>query len=300
VRLHWTYARGREDRLSPNLANPRLEGAAGDAMTVGLWTLEVPLGFHAASRPANGDGATPASAVVIELRRAEALVRLTEALVQTVRSRGDGLVEGGPLVGELGDLQARLAQSLRAARKTLTQSLVPGTGPRGQALAEWLLELEQQNEHLARDAGFETIWSEAREAAAVSSPPTDPLATMAGSDRTLYWHGVGTTAPDPRLSPDAERQAWRSLAASGLLLAVLLMSWVLSFAPGMFGWARTFWPEQMVLLACLGWQTVGLNGVVVLLAAVGVSGRVVVLAIQGVTWLLRPRREANAGPASHG
>jgi hypothetical protein len=75
------------------------------------------------------------------------------------------------------------------------------------------------------------------------------------------------------------------VAASGLLLTVLLMAWALSFAPGMLSWARAFWPEQMVLLACLTWQTAGLNVLVVGLAIVGVCGRVLLLLGQAGSWL---------------
>ena len=158
---------------------------------------------------------------------------------------------------------------------------------------EWLQDLERENQRLASEEGFEPLWQAALEAA-VSGPadqPDGPLAATPATGQMLMWESEKPTPPEVRLVPDGERQAWRSIAVTALLFAVLLTAWVLSFAPMILGWARTFWPEQLVLLACLGWQTVGLNGIVLLLAVLGVCGRMVVLTFQGLSWLLGPRRE---------
>ena len=63
-----------------------------------------------------------------------------------------------------------------------------------------------------------------------------------------------------------------------MLLAVLLLAvWWLAHFPGVLAWVRAFWPEQLALLGCLGWQTYGPALPLLLLVAVGVSARLLFL-----------------------
>jgi hypothetical protein len=288
VRLCWSFAEGSENLYRPNLTNPRLEsvmesGTAIEPAAV-VWMMGVPAGYHVA--PAlTGPGPVQPGVAVLEARRAEAQLRVCEALIETARLRGEGLV--GAVSADLTTAQVRLARSLRLARAGLTNQPNPRVGPQGENLTEWLQELEDSNGKLAQEAGFEAIKEAAEKQAAGEEPlsRTDPLALVPLPTNMLLWQGADAKPPEVRVSADADRLTWRSLAMSGLLLTVLLTAWVLSFAPGMLNWARAFWPEQLVLLACLTWQTVGLNALVVALAGLGVAGRGVLLVGQVVSWL---------------
>jgi hypothetical protein len=116
----------------------------------------------------------------------------------------------------------------------------------------------------------------------------------------LHWQGdPETPAPRLRLTLAQAGQTRQALAASLLLLVLLVVAWVVAHFPGIFAWVRAFWPEQMALLGCIGWQTLGPNLVVVFLILLGVCARLVVL-VQAALALLRRWRPAAAATGEAG
>ena len=105
----------------------------------------------------------------------------------------------------------------------------------------------------------------------------------------LHWQGeAGTFALRLQLVMMQSGQAKRALAASLLLLVVLLVAWIVSL-PGGAGLGAGVRPEQMALLGLLGWQTLGLNLVVVFVILLGVCARLIALVQVGVSLLRRWR-----------
>jgi hypothetical protein len=62
-------------------------------------------------------------------------------------------------------------------------------------------------------------------------------------------------------------------------------------------WLRALWPEQVMLLGGLGWQTTGPNLLVLFVLLLGVCGRLVLLGRWVLTRLRRPAPAA-AGPGA--
>jgi hypothetical protein len=63
------------------------------------------------------------------------------------------------------------------------------------------------------------------------------------------------------------------LALSGQWLCGLALVWVTAASPWLRGLVRGAWPEQLGLVALLGWYLAGVTLVVLVLAALGVLGR---------------------------
>jgi len=86
-----------------------------------------------------------------------------------------------------------------------------------------------------------------------------------------------------------------------VLLLILVALGILSYFPTILGRLAAFWPEQLVLLAWLGWYFLGGSLVSLAMAVTGVSARLILLAAW-VRRLLRrtlpPRRESSYLPGS--
>jgi hypothetical protein len=66
-------------------------------------------------------------------------------------------------------------------------------------------------------------------------------------------------------------------------------------------WVRAFWPEQLALLGCLGWQTYGPAPPLILLVVFGVAARLLFLARRLAALLHRPAPDASrAGGTASG
>ena len=133
LRLRWTSSTI-EDTRRPNLTNPRLvEGAAeteGDAGPLNVWMIDVPSGYHTIGTGAGPESAAPA---ILDLRRAEAQLQLSRALIQTVRRRGERLTEESALDSELAAVQKTLRDPSRP-RAEITPDTSTKFGPRGTKL----------------------------------------------------------------------------------------------------------------------------------------------------------------------
>jgi hypothetical protein len=309
VRLRWLAPDERLDR--PDLGRPRLEGAVEDGPA--LWTAYVPAGWRAvgpAGAPGLGAGATRAAAV--DLYRAAAQLRITEAL--------DGDAPGR------GAAQKRFDLDWCRAERALAAGADRGSpaGPEGQGLADWLQELQARNQARTGAAALAAVsavlglmqpdgqpWgalgsvaaaeTRTKAGAAYAAPP----AGGAGAGREpfpewgtpLSWRAA-PDAPAPRLRLDslAGRRTRAALAASGQWLGLLAAAFFLSLAPPLLARVRLFWPEQVAALGALGWYLAGPTAVVLGLLLLAVAGRLFHLG-RGLRRLF-PHRPAAPAPGN--
>jgi hypothetical protein len=330
VCLRWAF-REVETLDRPNLERPRLGGVADGPV---MWTVDVPAG-HGFGDVVNG-AVRPASRAGMELRRAEAQLRLSAALAQKAHGRGDAFA------GQLAAAQRRFYQALRnaehwlataAARPGLLKSaalwgeadqalasraVVADVGAEGQGLGDWLQQLEEKNAELAKASpDLEALRAEAKRRARAGGPPTSEgteaeaspvMGRPAGPGEEggpgrgtpLYWQASDPATPSPavHLTAVQTQQTRRAVGASLLLAALLLAAWVLSWFPGVLPWLRGLWPEQALLLGGLAWLVFGLSVLGGFLVLLGVLGRLMYLARRAWAWLWRetPVAGSNVAP----
>jgi hypothetical protein len=300
VRLRWLFAEGTEPLSQPRMERPRLDGVPDSPA---VWTVHVPAGYSLLGpEVASGEVARPSSVASLDLARAEAQLRLSTFLAQRPRGRGE--------TDQLLAAQQRFHLYCRYARHELaladqgSRTPEESQSPHEQTPADWLKDLEESNLRLARTHGFEALQERARRQVAAGQMSTTALQTPVGGDGDagdvsgslttggaeppadplperglpLYWRsGPEQEVPALRLVTLASQQSHRSLAGSLLVVLLLLLTWLVSRSPALLGWVRMLWPEQMVLLGCLAWQTLGLNLVAVFLLVLGTCGRLVAL-----------------------
>jgi hypothetical protein len=325
VTLRWAFEPSAEPFDRPNLEAPRLgpatapgEGTRGGSErgreayghVPTVWTVHVPAGYQL--RWSTG-GADVVSAAGADLWRADAQLRLSEQLALRAQRAG-----GEVFLPALRAAQGRFYRSCRQAEYELAASAIADVGPKGQDLSAWLAELKDANQ---RQMGrFEEIRTQAERQTRLLGPvarapapaPTDgdetdtgPLAASRiavdlgpGGDTPAYWltrSGSPTLRLD--LAPVNPRPPWRFLAASALVVLLLLgleirLAGVIGGAVAWTGW---IWPEELAALALLAWPVLGV-GLASALLLVAVTGRMAT----GVRWtrdLLR-RPAATETPAT--
>ena len=270
LRLRWLPHRGEPSFAQPDLAGPRFEGLA---MPAAVWTVHVPSGYEA-GLVGQGHG-IPLSAAEVELRRAEALVKLSSLLAPR-----KGAIE--PATKEqITDAQRHFYGHLRRAEYT---AAVAADDART-AVSARVQQLRKENARLAQQHGFEAIraaaekqpWDEAGDAGELFF-----ALPQQGTPR-YYLASAPGQAPQLLLTATDAQQVSATVNASEVLLIVLAGIVLLSYTPRVTAWIRRLWPEQLLLLGCLGCQAFGVSPLGIILVAVGVITRLVLLAgwVQG-------------------
>lgn len=305
VRLRWAFDPQAEPLDRPRLQRPQLPGADEGPVA---WTVQVPADY-AASFPADEPrGRTvPSGPAALDLARAEAQYRLSASLAEGA----------GAAPAALALAQRRFYQFCRYAEsgRLLTGHGAGGANLRGQGFDEALRELKEKNRQLADKHKFEELRAKAEREAAEAGPlalvpaAPDDLPELAGVGMVqapgprgdplpergtpLRWQtGPEADAPRLLLTPRGEQQAKRAAGASLLLAVLLVLVWALAHFPGVLAWVRAFWPEQVALLGCLGWQTYGPALPLLLLIVLGVSARLLFLGRRLLALLHRPPADA--------
>jgi hypothetical protein len=252
----------------PNLDRPRLAGAApGPA----LWTAYLPPGHRvAADAGARNLGRGEAQAAALGLYRAEAQLRVSQALAERPRDGGGAR----PLAAA----QQQFYLHWRQAERALRSGAAAGApGPGGRPLGLWLQDLQTENQELARRHGFEDVRAEADRLAQKGEGPArtagaGPVLPEEGTP--LSWEaGSGGAAPRPELVPEQGRQVRAALASSGQWLGLLAAAWFLAWSPFLLARVRAVWPELLALAGAAGWSLAGPTFVVLFLVVLGVVGR---------------------------
>jgi hypothetical protein len=306
VLLRWAFDPDAEPLDRPILERPRLHDAIDGPV---VWTVYVPAAYTMAPSPELGRGRLlPSSPALLDLARAEAQYRLSESLASKT-----GLLPTAALAG----VQRRFYQFCRYAEagRVLTAQPAGAVNLQGQRFEEWLQQLKDKNADLARRDKFEELRARAEREATEAGPLADEAAAIAeptGAGRIqvpgprgealpergtpLRWlSGPSADAPRPVLRPLAEQQTRRAAGASLLLAMLLVLVWAVAQFPGVLAWVRAFWPEQLTLLGCVGWQTYGPALALLFLIVLGVVARLLFLGRRLLALLHRPPSDPGRG-----
>jgi hypothetical protein len=286
VSFLWKMDPALESLGRPFLALPRFEGASGGEA---IWTLQTPRD-HRVERLAESHegGATPATRTDLDLRRAEAQLRLSTILAEQAP-------EGNRLAAQLAAAQQRFYQHCRFAEHELTLS--------PSAASDWLQRLREENKEMARTHGFEKTRAEAERTARAGQPITDPsqgIDAVQADDlpergTPLYWQGAAdAAAPQPKLETEEARDVRVKLSASLALLCVITLAGVLSYCPRALHVVRRFWPEQLALLGCAIWLANGPALAVYVLVRLAILGRLLELGLWTYRHWRRPAAKDTA------
>jgi hypothetical protein len=297
LRLLWTFPEGGETLEEPRLDQPQLKGVASPPA---VWIVQTPPGYRLA-RPPLDRAIEALSAAGVELRRAEAELTLSGVLAEGASS---------PLSSADPRLEASLKRFYRHCRSaerllTLFPSVVADNGPRGQSLSQWLGELRQQALKLAQTHHFDKLRIQAEKQAqsmegtsgAAESTSSGPLLLSLPERGTpSYWR---SSEQDPRFVFRSlqQRQTREALTASVWLLVLVLLVGVLSYFPRVVAWLQAFWPEEVALLAWLGWQAYGFSWIGLVLVIVAGYARVLWL-MHWIPGLLHRKPPAPAATGS--
>jgi hypothetical protein len=278
VRLRWVF--DDESLTAPTLACPIIEGTE----TPTLWSVNTPDGFRGES-----SGEVPlrsglARLAEVELRRADAQLRISRHLRERITSRGAADAESRNNLDDLTAAQHRFYQLLRQA--DLLQSLAAASG--SESLAGALSRLKEENAVAMKGEPFESRRAEGEREAqqGLASRPTAPedsegtevahagWCSMRGplterGTALLGWDDPAGEPKTPRLqlttfAEQQARAAW--LGASGWL-ALLIVILAATRRPWLLRRTRPFWPEQLLLLGGIGYWLAGPRPVVLLLVA---------------------------------
>jgi hypothetical protein len=309
VRLRWAFDPEAEPLDRPILQRPRLRDAADGPV---VWTVHVPAAYTASLGLEMGRGrAVPSSPALLDLARAEAQYRLSVSL-----AAGEGPLPAPALALA----QRRFHQFSRYAEadRVLTGSGSGFTNLQGQGFDEWLHDLKAKNRELAGRSKFEELRARAeREATEVGPLAVEPAAPdempeLAGvgmmqapgprddglpeRGTPLRWQtGPSADAPRVLLRSVSEQQTRRAAGASLLLAMLLVVVWAVAQFPGVLAWVRAFWPEQVALLGCVGWQTYGPALALLFLIILGVTARLLFLGRRLLVLLHRPPADPGRG-----
>jgi hypothetical protein len=284
LEVRWVFPPGQESLDRPRLQRPSLRGIGVPAV---LWTVHVPPGYRLA-RAAAEPGPEPVSAARLDLERADVQLRLSRLLAEHSRDRAGQSAEG--------PLRAARQRFAAYARRAEAELLAPGQSPDrlhdGQSLSEWLRELRKENERLARLHGIRQEEGGSRKEEPSGLVLLPPAGFLPGGERgtPVYWRTQGNDRPPSvQVVPLASLRTQEALAATEVLGVLLLGIWILGHLPRLALWLRRLWPEQLLVLALVGWHVLGPSLVGVCLAALALGGRLLTL-----LWWLSRRREAES------
>jgi hypothetical protein len=291
VSFLWKMDPDRESLDKPLLQLPRFEGAAGGQA---VWTLQTPQDYRS-DYPAETPepGAMPATRAEVDLRRAEAQLRLSAMLAEQTP-------EGPSLVAQLGAAQQRFYQHCRFAEHELALSPSSETS--------WLQQLRDENKELARTHGFERTRAEAERTARAGQPIVDAsgkagaiaIDELPERGTPAYWQGAAdAAAPQPKLEGGQAREFRYKVSATLALLCVIVAGGVLSHFPRALLLIRCFWPEQLALLGCVIWLANGPGLVVYVLVRLAILGRLLELGLWGYRHWRRPAAVDHASANGH-
>ena len=271
LRLTWQFPKD-ESLTRPNLAGPSIQGIPQTALQ---GTVFIPAGFDV-------DGATPSADLMI--LRAKAQLELSKLLgeIETAKTKTPLAVDQ-----KLFEAQKHLAWYCRQAEIQTTRSGLP---------AQTLHDLRRQNVLLMAKLDKEKIRLQAeKEAVLPDGAGGHSILALPLEGRPVSWRSEGPNPPRVILIPRSEQATHRALVASEVLLLILVGLGILTCLPRALAWLHYLWPEQLLLLAWVGWSFFEASAIGLALVVVGVSARLILAA----TWLQRlVHRTTPAAPGS--
>jgi hypothetical protein len=266
LRLRWVYDAG-ETLEQPNLTAPVIKSVAA-ASVVGM--ILVPAGYDAAAMAAP---------------------------IEMVYQRADAQMQLSKLLGERpADAQSLSSPELLPAQQRFfwycrQSEYLAGKTENPTAWLQKVKDLRRVNDEYARQFAYEKTRSQAEEKAFVPDTAGAPgLFSLPDNGRPVYWRQDRATAPVLVLTSRIAEQTEQALLASEVLLLILVAIGILTYFPAISGRLAGFWPEQLLLLAWIGWYLLGGSLVGVLLAVTGAGARIILLG----AWVRRLFRRATA------
>jgi hypothetical protein len=309
LRLRWIFYADHEQLDSPCLNKPRLENVTPlpvEQRLPTLWTVHIPPGYRLAHA---GENTVPSNRIERSLLRATAELLLTGLLAQHAAGKADDSPSRQLLTA-----QEDFYKHCRDVDYELAFPERPKEGAGSlENMSIRLQRLEADNKQLAQAQYFETIRRQAEEKAASQSQKETVLggigpeySTAAASDELLAEQGTPTYwqirdvggAPPMRITPVLAEQTRRALAYSAIFLVVMGAACILPFYPRTVAWLWAAWPEQIIVIAGLGWLLRGESVAVALLVFLGLAARLIYLGRWFVILLRRPAPAARNEPAS--
>jgi hypothetical protein len=269
LRLCWTYDADDLDR--PRLASPIIQGVAEVPI---LGVVRVPPGYEARS---------PLTAADLYLARARAQLQLSSLIGER-----DRRVEGGAARAErsapgltsssLADLAKAQQQFVWACRQA---DYVAARSARAEELLAAVKTLRQQNSRLLRSLDLEKSLRLDQQSS--GSADSHLAVQLPDNGMPIYWRQDGPAAPALELTPRAREQTRTARFASEVLLLIGVGLVLLSYLPRTSAVIKAFWPEQLLLGACLGIYFWDLSLFAIVLVAVAIAARFIL----AVLWLQR-------------
>jgi hypothetical protein len=270
LRLRWIYPGADQPIGQPRLESPTLKGLP-DFPT--LWTVHVPPGFAIARSPVLSQEVTAAAKF---LHAAESQLQLSLWLSK----QGLG-ADRREVSNQLRTAQERFYRYCGLAEHWLANVTRQQAPSPSDAV---LHEIRDRNRKQATAQGFEKIRQGAEEAARrnplglggfnENEPASFLAATLTDQGTPTYWFATsGGPAPRLHLTTQWQRRFAIATRATILVMVVFLAGIIIYCVPKTRTLVRTFGPELIVLLGCLGWLWTGPDWSYFGVIGLGVFGR---------------------------
>jgi hypothetical protein len=278
IRFSWKYAEGAETIQRPRLELPTLADTV-DGPT--LWTVEIPLDMEVFELPKN-----KVDRALMALQRTVSLLQLATALAEAPSFEADAQPQRYMAI------QEQFYEACRVVGDEIDQhdSKSGAVNRSSRDLHIRLQALLEQNKQIASKLGLEQVRAEMEKRVREGKTLTVETgnlsdSTFVGLGKPLFMIADNAKAvPVIRLrsaSQTQANQAWISTLIVGVLVIGI---WLVSLFPRLVGAITRFWPEQLVLLACLGYLAFGNQAVFMGLLLIGSAIRLFLIARRCLGW----------------
>jgi len=274
LRLRWQFQTD-EPLARPNLAGPTVRGIPRTAVQ---GTVFVPAGFAVAGDPPPAD---------LMLHRAEAQLELSRLLGEFLTGKPKLPIE---VDRKLLEAQSRFVWYCRQAEIQAGRSGLPSRTVRDlrQKNAQLMAKLDKDSIRLDAEKKLLDQGGQREQGETILSLPSEGW--------PVSWRSPDQNPPRLVLTQRSEQETHNALVASEVLLLVLVGVGILSCLPRISAWLHKLWPEQLLLLAWLGWYFFDMSAVGLVLMVLAISARIILVA----TWLQRlAHRPAGPGSSLH-
>jgi hypothetical protein len=265
LRLRWVFDPKSEAVTQPKLLTPRLQGLP--PMLI-FWTVTLPAGYRLQDDEDALDALPLLAAARQHLARAQAMSAAADLLAERW--------EKTPLESIKTQLVACQKQFFRQQRVALLLLDSPADPQDLAAQAQLKQQLSALLEHNAatlNKAGLDKVRAKVEKTVAIGDREFEVM-HLPVRGQVLRWQtGAAAESPVLKLAAtqlDEQQRAWTETRLVLLAFAGLLgLTWVPGIGPSM----RRFWPEEIAVVAGLGWYCGGFSPLALVLLLMAVVGR---------------------------
>jgi hypothetical protein len=224
----------------------------------------------------------------MELRRAEAMMRLTEALAEGLSL--DPNVQSQQLIV----IQEQFYQACRLAANGISQnpSISDGEKRSGRDLHSRLQALVEQNKQIAMKFDFEKVRAEAEKKVQEEKSSAVDAGFLQGS----FSFGTGypvflfaensVSFPELTLRSTTQTQTKRAWILTLIVMATAAGIWLASFSRRLVEILSTLWPEQLALVGILSYVALGYPSIFAGLLLLGLASRLFIIGRRCLGWVI--------------